>query len=462
LKNQKYNLTTVMKKKALLILTVLFVLPTFFIFAQNAKQKTKSIQTILFVCEHGAGRSAIAAAYFNKIAKEKGLKYTAIFRGIDPQAALGTSTINGLIKDNVDISNMKPIQLIKKDINGAYKVITLDCTLPDTLNKVDLKWTGIEMNGNYTISKSQITLKMDSLIAILQNTKKRSNDFSLLIPESSIPIPKLRFDKKGSVTTFLPNIVSTDSLDFGSAFSPNGKSFYFARSENKKSKIYVTTFMNGKWSLPVSLPFNDSNFSTADPAFSKDGKLYFISNRPSNKSDSLFDYNIWFVNPLSNGKWTAPVIEKNINSDSDEFYISFSQNGNLYFSSARKGGFGEEDIYVSKLVESQYSAPVNLGSQINSDKSEYDPCISFDETIIIFASSGRADAFGKADLYASKLSESRNWQNTINLGKVFNTPSREYCPYFSPDLKYFFYSSEGDIKWVDIGVLKNKISELGE
>jgi WD40-like Beta Propeller Repeat len=277
-------------------------------------------------------------------------------------------------------------------------------------------------------------------------------------PVANIPYPKTFPNSVSKV--FLKGIVSKDSIDFGSAFSPDGKSFYFARTKNKKSKIYVTNFDGERWTEPLTLPFNNDNYSTADPAFSPYGKLYFISNRPKNQSDTLLDYDIWYVSPLPNGQWTEPENLENVNSDSNEFYISFSRNGNLYFSSSRKGGYGEEDIYISRLTESHYTSPVNLGSTINSEKSEYDPCISSDEAIIIFASSGRADTFGKADLYASKLNNSGNWQNAVNLGKDFNTSSREYCPYFSPDLKYFFYSSEGDIKWIDIHVVKNKISEL--
>lgn len=142
-------------------------------FGQNIKtKKGTSVQTILFVCEHGAGRSTIAATYFNKIAEKQGLKYHAIFRGVEPQEALGKSTKDGLIKDGVDVTNLIPTRLSKNDINNAYKIITLDVTLPDTLNKADLTWTGIQMAGNYAVSKTQIALKVDSLIKLLTTKKK--------------------------------------------------------------------------------------------------------------------------------------------------------------------------------------------------------------------------------------------------------------------------------------------------
>src|SRR5438552_2704780 len=53
-------------------------------FGQNLNKDSTNNAIILFVCEHGAARSTIAAAYFNKLAKEKGLNYKAIFRGINP------------------------------------------------------------------------------------------------------------------------------------------------------------------------------------------------------------------------------------------------------------------------------------------------------------------------------------------------------------------------------------------
>lgn len=260
--------------------------------------------------------------------------------------------------------------------------------------------------------------------------------------------------------TFLPGLVSKDTVDFGSAFSPDGRSFYFARSENNRSHIYVTHHDGKSWTEPIVVQFIAGDYADADPAFAPDGKLYFISTRPKDQMDKLPDYDIWFVTPLGDGRWSEPENLEDINSDSNEFYISFSKNGNLYFASSREGGFGEEDIYVSRLVDNRYSAPQNLGSAINSEKSEYDPGISADESLIVFTSSDRKDSFGGADLYASKLDRNIKWTGSVNLGGNYNSKSREYCSYFSPDSKYFFYSSEGDVRWADAQVLKVQIDKL--
>jgi Tol biopolymer transport system component len=259
---------------------------------------------------------------------------------------------------------------------------------------------------------------------------------------------------------FLPGIVSKDSRDFNAAFSPDGKSFYFSRSDSGQLKIYVTHHDGTNWTAPILSSFAGATSSEADPAFAPDGKLYFISDRPKDQSDSLADYDIWFVTPLSDSGWSEPENLTSINSDSSEFYISFSANGNLYFSSSRKGGFGEEDIYVSKLRDDQYLAPENLGEAINSKRSEYDPCISSNEDLIIFTSSNREDSFGAGDLYCANLSDDKIWRKAINLGEPFNTKTRDYCAYLSPESRYFFFSSDGDVKWIDAQFLKKQIEKL--
>ncbi len=58
-------------------------------FGQAVKAKVSSVApTVLFVCEHGAAKSVIAAAYFDKLAKDQHLPHRAAFRGVNPDSAL--------------------------------------------------------------------------------------------------------------------------------------------------------------------------------------------------------------------------------------------------------------------------------------------------------------------------------------------------------------------------------------
>lgn len=98
---------------------------------------------IVFICPHGAARSPIAAAYFNKMAAEQQLNYHATFRGTEPDEALSTRTVEGLTKEGIDIKGWKPTLVSKNDINNAYKVITFDCDVPvKNSSALEEQWNG--------------------------------------------------------------------------------------------------------------------------------------------------------------------------------------------------------------------------------------------------------------------------------------------------------------------------------
>jgi hypothetical protein len=288
-----------------------------------------------------------------------------------------------------------------------------------------------------------------SLLSLSCDPVKNDNE----VEEIAYPQPR----PDSVAIAFLPGIVSSDSVEFGSAFSPDGKSFYFSRKTNNHSAIYASHYNENNWSEPVLVPFADTKHAEADPAFSPDGKLHFISTRPKNESDTLMDYDIWFVKQFDDGRWSNPENAETVNSDSAEYYISFSKSGNLYFASSRKGGFGQEDIYVSKLVDEKYMRPENLGALVNTGFSEYDPAISSMEDLIIFTSSNRDDGFGSGDLYFSIVENNQTWGQAHNLGNGFNTASREYCSYFTHDGEYFFFSSDGNIQWISSTFVRKKV-----
>lgn len=248
---------------------------------------------------------------------------------------------------------------------------------------------------------------------------------------------------------FLPGIVCTDSLDFNSAFSPDGKSFFFSRSLNGRYNIYMTSFDGENWGDPILAPFSKKEYSEADPFITPDGSLYYISNRPKDEYDSVRDFDIWVARLQEDGRWSIPENLEAVNSDSTEYYVSLAANGNLYFASNRQGSYGSHDIYVSRLVNKKYTTPENLGPAVNSIEMEHDPFISRDEQFLIFTAVNREDTYGAGDLYYSVKAGDKSWTPASNMGGQINTSTYDYCPYVSPDSRYFFYSTDYDVKWID-------------
>jgi protein-tyrosine-phosphatase len=85
---------------------------------------------VVFVCEHGAAKSLIATAYFNKLAAERGIAARAAFRGVDPQDALSVRAVAGLKEDGLSIPDGRPTAIAASDVQAATHVFAIGCALP--------------------------------------------------------------------------------------------------------------------------------------------------------------------------------------------------------------------------------------------------------------------------------------------------------------------------------------------
>ncbi|HKK76796.1 MAG TPA: hypothetical protein VJ953_17090 [Saprospiraceae bacterium] len=122
--------------------------------------------------------------------------------------------------------------------------------------------------------------------------------------------------------------------------------------------------------------------------------------------------------------------------------------GNLYFWSERPDqGIGRRDIYVAPASGSgveDWQATQLLPRPINSTFRESGVAIAPDGQWMIF-SSRRTGGQGKEDLYFSRK-EGQNWTTPINLGPQVNSNEHDYCPQISPDGKTLYFTSSRKIK----------------
>jgi hypothetical protein len=107
------------------------------------------------------------------------------------------------------------------------------------------------------------------------------------------------------------------------------------------------------------------------------------------------------------GEDKGQIRKLNINSQSNDHY-PFVMGNYLFFSSDREGGIGGYDLYVSKYSNGEWTAPKNLGAQINSEYDELRPILNgsilqiysgkFNNRLLVF-SSDRPGGIGGFDLY---------------------------------------------------------------
>ena len=90
-----------------------------------------SARTILFLCPHNAAKSILAAAYFDQLARERGLDYRARSAGISPDAAPSPAVVAMLRDEGIDVAGHRPRRLTTEDLTSAHRVISLGCDPDD-------------------------------------------------------------------------------------------------------------------------------------------------------------------------------------------------------------------------------------------------------------------------------------------------------------------------------------------
>lgn len=248
---------------------------------------------------------------------------------------------------------------------------------------------------------------------------------------------------------FEQGLISNDGI-FGLAISPDSKTALFVLSNGKRDTLVIkqSEKISGKWSEPKTASFSNDKgkWKDIDPVYSPDGKtVYFQSTRPVPGKPERKGFDLWAVTRKRNG-WGKPFHLGNvINSDASESYASATRSGDLYFMKENPDGIGSSDIYLSKYVNGEYLAPQNIGLPINTPERESNPFISSDGDFIIYFSVKEHNSTD-IDLFIS-FNRDGTWSAPVNLGSDVNSELSEFCPFYHENEKRLYFArqkKEGD------------------
>ena len=127
--------------------------------------------TILFMCPHGAAKSLMASAYFQKIAKERGLNVRVDSAGTEPDAQLSKGVVAHLQKNGYEIPIEKPRAATAEDMRSADVVISMGCDLSKlpAPTGVVKNWNVPDFSADFNVAeqsiRDQVTRLVDELIA---------------------------------------------------------------------------------------------------------------------------------------------------------------------------------------------------------------------------------------------------------------------------------------------------------
>jgi outer membrane protein OmpA-like peptidoglycan-associated protein/tetratricopeptide (TPR) repeat protein len=196
-------------------------------------------------------------------------------------------------------------------------------------------------------------------------------------------------------------------------FFSNGDSLIFTRNNYdngkynegddgiNKLKLYSATCTqnDSNWQNIKSLPFNDDNYATGHPALAPgDTILYFVSDKPGGQGGSDI-YRSFY----RNGHWSAGEnIGAPVNTAGNEVFPFIGNNNLLYFASDGHAGLGGLDIFKTSL--SKQGIVENMGYPVNTSFDDFGLIIN-PETKTGFFSSNRRRGLGDDDIYRVQFND---------------------------------------------------------
>lgn len=237
--------------------------------------------------------------------------------------------------------------------------------------------------------------------------------------------------------------LNSANLEYFPSLTIDGKKMVFTQRINNNEDFYESEFINGSWTKakPLEGNINSARYNEGAQNISQDGQLLFFTG--CNFPDGLGSCDL-YVSRLTKQGWSAPEnLGGNVNSEFWESTPSLSPDKNdLYFSGNMPGGFGGKDIWVCHKTGGKWSEPENLGAEINTAADESCPFIHADNETLYFNSNGHECYSEKPDLFLSKKLENGQWSKPENLGYPINTIDDEGSLIVSSDGKTAFYASD--------------------
>ena len=270
-------------------------------------------------------------------------------------------------------------------------------------------------------------------------------------------------EKKPVVISFhnLGEVINTKYSETDPVVSEDENIMLYATQLPFYQEVFFTKKVNGVWQQPLNiiteLGIDDDCIPTC---LSSDGTEAYFYRSDQFRGDL-------YVSNYINGKWTKiRRLNDNVNTKYWESHASLSHDGKtLYFTSNRPGGMGGLDIYMTQRnIGDNWGPPKNLGPVINSSYNEDAPFITSDGKRLYFSSFGH-ETMGGYDIFYSDKDANGNWTKPVNIGYPLNSTGDDlyFCPVRNGSAGYISkYDSAGfgrfDIVRVEISDYKSQVS----
>jgi len=174
--------------------------------------------------------------------------------------------------------------------------------------------------------------------------------------------------------------------------------------ENMADSMGIKAKLTDKnWRNIKEFKYNSDEYSTGHPTLSSDGsKLYFVSDMPGGKGGT----DIYVCERIGRNDWSTPVNLTELNTKGNEMFPFMHPSGALFFASDGLPGLGGLDIFKAIPNGTGFDEPENLGAPLNSSNDDFG-LIGDVSSKTGYFSSNRKNGVGNDDLYYVRFSDSR-------------------------------------------------------
>jgi outer membrane protein OmpA-like peptidoglycan-associated protein/tetratricopeptide (TPR) repeat protein len=313
---------------------------------------------------------------------------------------------------NIDGRNKEALKLLK---TASANVVSTDKEYIEYGEKAPLD-TYLYLAVAYHVNDS-----LEKAISLYNNFRKNLKETDVFREEyvdNQIRDCRYAMEMKKKPLTIISGLFIPWLKDYPGASNPvlakNDSIFIFTQKTGEKTKI-LCSYKKDKWQTPVDITKQlggyDRFYSNSITGNGRTLVIYMDDGGDGNLFYSIRKDTSWskiksFGKPINTIYW-----------ESHGFITP--DNGKLYFSSNRPGGFGELDIWVAERKDDgSWNEPVNCGEIINTAFNEDTPYFDPANNALIFSSVGHI-SMGGYDVFRS-IYRNGGWTNPIGMPFAFN------------------------------------------
>jgi arsenate reductase (thioredoxin) len=122
---------------------------------------------VAFVCLHGAAKSVLAAACFERLAEARGVRARALAAGTEPDPEIAPAVLRALLAEGIDLRGQQPRRITREDLAGAAAVVSFGPDLSALVapGRAVVRWDDVpSLSEDFEAGRAAILARLSTLL----------------------------------------------------------------------------------------------------------------------------------------------------------------------------------------------------------------------------------------------------------------------------------------------------------